>query len=134
MANWPYSTSAWSRLRALKLRQSPLCEVCLKRDRVVPANIVDHIRAIRQGGDPFPCLDGLMSVCARCHNDKTNALDKTGGSGVAIKGCDVNGMPLDSAHPFFGGDLAPYTPSKDEQLRPEDRRNSRAGISFGKRR
>jgi 5-methylcytosine-specific restriction enzyme A len=73
--------------------------------RVVAANTVDHKRSIASGGDPFPPLDGLMSMCAGCHARKTNALDNrrlnARRDGVAFVGVDVNGFPIDPRHPFF---------------------------------
>lgn len=102
MADWPYSTAAWQRLRRLKLSETPLCETCALRGRKVIAEAVDHIVSIASGGDAFPLLDGLRSLCTPCHSTKTNAIDRRGGKGVAIKGCDVNGLPLDPDHPFMG--------------------------------
>ena len=118
MADWPYSTRRWQRLRALKLSVSPLCYPCELRGDFVPAEHVDHIVSIASGGNPFPALDGLMSMCPRCHSEKTNAVDRPGGKGVRFKGVGADGLPIDPSHPFFsGGD----TPSKDEDLGPEDR-------------
>lgn len=118
MADWPYSTARWQRLRRLKLSSSPLCEACDMRGQVVPAEHVDHVVAISAGGDPFPPLDGLMSLCPRCHSEKTAAVDRPGGKGVRFKGASLDGLPIDPSHPFFsGGD----TPSKDEEPRAEDR-------------
>jgi 5-methylcytosine-specific restriction protein A len=101
MADWPYSTARWQRLRKAKLSESPLCETCERRGRKVEAQHVDHIVAIAAGGPAFPVMDGLRALCASCHSIKTNALDRAGGKGVAIKGCDVNGLPLDPDHPFM---------------------------------
>lgn len=101
MADWPYSTAAWQRLRRLKLSETPLCETCARRGRHVIAEHVDHIVSIASGGHAFPAIDGLRSLCPPCHSIKTNALDRAGGKGVAIKGCDVNGLPLDPDHPFL---------------------------------
>lgn len=97
MARWPYSTAAWQRLREAKLSADPLCEVCIRREVVEPADTVDHIIAIEKGGDPFPPLDGLMSMCEACHNAKTNAVDHPNASGFrrALKGFDANGDPID---------------------------------------
>lgn len=117
MADWPYNTAAWRSLRRAKLAEKPLCEACERRGKLVQASTVDHVMAIARGGDPFPPLDGLMSMCAACHNSKTNAVDRAGGKGLRFKGCDVNGLPIDDAHPFFAGD----TPSKDETGPPGDR-------------
>ena len=103
MAHWPYNTPAWIRLRKVKLAQQPLCEVCMKRGRLVPANTVDHVVSINAGGHPFPTLEGLMSCCTSCHNSKTNAVDRKEGKGIAFKACDASGLPIDPSHPFYGG-------------------------------
>lgn len=100
MSDWPYSTAAWQRLRKAKLSATPLCEVCSRRGLVVPAHHVDHVVAIAAGGDPFPSLDGLMSMCASCHSVKTNAVDRKGGSGIKFKGVGLDGLPVDPDHPF----------------------------------
>jgi 5-methylcytosine-specific restriction enzyme A len=105
MAKWPYCTSRWQKLRAAKLSHDPLCYVCRLRGVLVPANTVDHIRPIRDGGEPFPDLDGLMSLCERCHNEKTNAVDRRDrrGSGRRFKGCDIDGNPIDPGDAWHGG-------------------------------
>jgi 5-methylcytosine-specific restriction enzyme A len=100
MAAWPYSTANWQRLRKLKLQTNPLCEPCRRLDRLVPAVAVDHILAINDGGDAFPALDGLMSMCTRCHNRKTRIVEQQGKE-LTTKGCDVHGMPLDPTHPWY---------------------------------
>lgn len=102
MAKWPYSTAAWQRLRKRKLNEAPLCEDCLSRGRFVIAEQVDHIKAIRDGGEPFPSLTGLRALCPSCHSSKTNRLDNphSYGYGTGPKGCDLNGMPLDPDHPW----------------------------------
>jgi 5-methylcytosine-specific restriction protein A len=112
MAKWPYNTTNWQRLRHLKLSADPYCEVCRRGGRLVQANTVDHIVAIRNGGEAFPRLEELMSMCERCHNRKTG-FEQTGGAAIRIypKGCDASGLPLDGAHPFWGN-----TPSKDGKL------------------
>lgn len=107
MAQWPYSTRAWQRLRLAKLAESPLCEVCATRGKVVPASAVDHKQSIRSGGEAFPDLAGLMSLCASCHGVKTAARDaphiRPQGDGIAFKGCDSDGIPIDPTHPFMVG-------------------------------
>lgn len=107
MAQWPYSTQAWQRLRAAKLADQPTCEPCAMRGRVVAASVVDHRVSIAAGGDPFPSLDGLMSMCPSCHGVKTAARDaphiRAKGDGVAFKGCSLDGVPIDPSHPFMGG-------------------------------
>ncbi len=100
MADWPYGTTAWQRLRSAKLAASPLCEPCERRGTVTPAKVVDHVVAISSGGDPFPPLEGLMSMCQSCHNFKTQSGDVRGG--ITFKGADLDGMPIDHKHPFWG--------------------------------
>jgi hypothetical protein len=93
MSAWPYSTKAWRDLRRAKLAAQPVCEQCAKRGLSVLAEAVDHIVEIRHGGDPFPPLAGLMSLCVPCHSIKTNAV--TAGRDRMWKGCDVDGNPID---------------------------------------
>ncbi len=100
MAQWPYNTGQWNRLRTLKASVNSLCEMCWKRGRLEPATCVDHIVPISEGGDPFPTLEGLMSLCWSCHNYKTASLERAGGKRVAMKGCDASGKPIDPNHPF----------------------------------
>ncbi|GAB5431047.1 HNH endonuclease [Epibacterium sp. MM17-32] len=104
MNKWPYCTSTWKRLRLVKLDESPLCFACQQRGQVVEATTVDHIKPISQGGDPFPELSGLMSLCERCHNEKTSGFDRTKGNatGRRFKGCDANGNPIDPADGWWG--------------------------------
>lgn len=99
MAKWPYNTTAWRKLRLAKLESQPLCEPCERRGIIVPAVAVDHVTSIASGGDPFPPLSGLMSMCLSCHSIKTNAVDRPGGKGVRFKGVGVDGLPIDPDHP-----------------------------------
>ena len=105
MADWPYSTARWQRLRLAKLAREPLCYACQLRGDTRPAVAVDHVVAISAGGPAFPDFDGLMSLCERCHNEKTRALDhpnvKDGGR--RFKGFDAEGNPIDPADDWHGG-------------------------------
>jgi 5-methylcytosine-specific restriction enzyme A len=100
MSEWPYNTAQWQKVRRLKFQQNRLCEMCLKQGRIEIAVAVDHIISIASGGDAFPPLDMLMSLCASCHNRKTRVVEQQGKE-LTVKGCDVNGMPLDPTHPWF---------------------------------
>lgn len=56
----------WTRARRMKLSRSPLCEMCQKEGRIVPAVIVHHRKELLDGGarlDP----ENLVSVCAAHH-------------------------------------------------------------------
>lgn len=102
MANWPYNTAAWQRLRKAKLSRDPLCEDCQAMGRITPANHVDHCHAISDGGDAFPPLDELSSKCAPCHSAKTARGAEAGAvrSSKPRRGCSTDGTPLDSKHPW----------------------------------
>jgi len=107
MANWPYNTVAWRKLRHSKRGSEPLCYPCKARGVTTPANTVDHIKSIASGV-PFPPLSGLMSMCARRHNEKTSANDRTHSKPVArqIKGCDADGNPVDLGDDWHGARAA----------------------------
>lgn len=94
MADWPYSTEAWKRLRRAKLAQDPLCEYC-PPGHPTTATQVDHKQAICNGGDPW-AWDNLASCCQSCHSSKT-AADKQS-KPWRRKGCDAQGRPLDGSH------------------------------------
>lgn len=57
-----------TRKRAL-VRDSYLCQVCLKSNRLTLATEVDHILNKAQGGTDS--LDNLQSICTDCHKIKT---------------------------------------------------------------
>jgi 5-methylcytosine-specific restriction protein A len=100
MAEWPYSTQRWQRLRLSKLRATPLCEYCTP-GREQPASQVDHKTPVKEGGDPW-AWDNLASCCASCHSRKTASEDGAFGNakrkGRPLKGCDAQGRPMDRRH------------------------------------
>ena len=107
MAKWPYDTPEWRALRKRKLASRFNCQDCIDRGTRTKANVVDHVIAISQGGDPFPPLDGLRSLCARCHNAKTARGAEAGAvrTSKPRKGCNPDGTPLDRAHPWSATNL-----------------------------
>ncbi|WP_394659560.1 HNH endonuclease signature motif containing protein [uncultured Novosphingobium sp.] len=102
MAKWPYNTTAWRKLRALKLAGEPLCEGCDRLGLLVTASHVDHRKPISDGGDPFPALDALASLCRPCHSAKTARGVEAGAvkTGKPRRGCSPDGTPLDPSHPW----------------------------------
>lgn len=74
MAGWPYSTPRWKRLRVAILREEPICRECRRRGQLTPASQVDHIRAIKDGGQPWD-KSNLQALCASCHSRKTSSED-----------------------------------------------------------
>lgn len=70
--------SAWDRLRETILqRDDYLCQQCLRDGRLTPLKVrpydhaVDHIIPKAKGGTDDP--DNLQSLCAPCHDAKTEA-------------------------------------------------------------
>lgn len=108
MAEWPYNTARWQRLRKMHLAIEPLCRGCMAMGgkRTQP-NHVDHIKPMSEGGDAFPGHDGLASYCHACHSAKTARGSEAGAIKTTKprKGCDANGNPLDPAHPWNGKSL-----------------------------
>ena len=104
MAEWPYNTAAWRKLRLAKLASAPLCQPCKMRGQLTNANTVDHIKPIASGGDVFPSLCELMSMCSRCHNEKTAANDRrqTKPFSRQVKGIDAIGNPIDQLDGWHG--------------------------------
>lgn len=102
MADWPYNTARWQRLRRLKLSSAGLCEDCRRIGLVRPAQAVDHRVPISAGGEAFPDLDGLASLCYSCHSKKTARGVEAGAARTSKprSGCDAQGNPLDPRHPW----------------------------------
>jgi len=55
----------WRKIRNLYISAHPLCEECLKSNRLVPADEVHHIIPPDCGGTHDD--DNLMSLCKSCH-------------------------------------------------------------------
>ena len=57
----------WQKIRKVKIGLNPLCELCERKGRVVPAAVVHHIQPV----DDMPLLrleiNNLMSLCRECH-------------------------------------------------------------------
>jgi 5-methylcytosine-specific restriction enzyme A len=65
-----YLSPVWRRFRAWYLSNHPLCEQCEKEERLTPADMVDHIIEIKDGG-ALTSEDNAMSMCWKCHGVKT---------------------------------------------------------------
>lgn len=66
-----YNMSGWRKLRMKYLKEHPLCEECLKRNKVTPADQVHHKRSPFKKGEInyelFLDPNNLESICAECH-------------------------------------------------------------------
>lgn len=70
-----YGLAVWSKLRMMKLRQDPYCELadlCVKRTgRPAAASVVDHIKSVQERPDLSLDMDNLRSCCKPCHDKRT---------------------------------------------------------------
>jgi 5-methylcytosine-specific restriction enzyme A len=112
MATWPYSSERWQTLRSNKLARNPHCYACGLRGVRRLAHAVDHVVSIASGGDPFPPLSGLMSLCVQCHNSKTSSVDRPDrrSSDRRFKGFDADGNPVDPGDFWNGGPVKDGNP------------------------
>lgn len=86
-------TMPWDRCRKFYIAEHPLCELCLARNKLVPAAHVDHHtvplwRRLRDGED---CFDRLRALCVPCHSIVTAA--EVSGTTPNL-GCDEKGNPI----------------------------------------
>ena len=56
----------WRKVRLAYLRLHPLCEMCEKEGKIVPAGLVHHIKEIKDGGARLD-FSNLMALCDECH-------------------------------------------------------------------
>lgn len=68
--DFKYNSVEWIKLRNLVRMEEPLCRTCKAKGELTPTKVVDHIRPISQGGDPWD-RENLQGLCETCHNTKT---------------------------------------------------------------
>jgi len=73
-----YNTARWQRFRNWYRAKNPLCERCLDEGLTVPADMVDHIIEIRDGGAKLSATNA-QSLCNGCHAVKSAAERKRRG-------------------------------------------------------
>lgn len=80
--NKVYNTTQWRKLRQSYLMEHPLCEMCLKENKVRPAVEVHHITPISTAKDDLEMKDlgfnpsNLMALCEECHHKIHNEMKK----------------------------------------------------------
>lgn len=74
-----YSSSKWKKLRAAKLMQNPLCEMCLENGIITAGVDIHHIISfvpiadqLRRNELAFN-FDNLMTLCKECHQKIHNS-------------------------------------------------------------
>lgn len=67
-----YSSKEWKQCRKNYIEQHPLCERCLSKGLVVPADIVHHTIYLSDENYFDPSIaynfENLEAVCKQCHN------------------------------------------------------------------
>lgn len=82
----------WRAIREQVLAGEPLCRDCKRMGRITPAIEVDHVSGDTADNRP----ENLAPLCKSCHSHRTACAM----AGVPVKGCDVDGWPLDDRHPW----------------------------------
>ena len=69
-----YNSTAWRNLRLAHIKNEPLCQRCLAKGIVKPADHVHHkVSPFRNGEIDWGLLldqDNLESICAECHGEE----------------------------------------------------------------
>lgn len=95
-----YQSKAWRDARRVFLAAHPWCVECARHGVQTRASIVDHVQPHKGNMDSFWSRANWQGLCVPCHNSKTNRFDGGFGNRRSVGGCDANGMPIDSAHPW----------------------------------
>lgn len=73
-----YNSTRWRKLREWKFICNPLCEECLKLNKIVKAEDIHHIKSFMSVDDVSERtrlaydFDNLQSLCKQCHQKKHN--------------------------------------------------------------
>ena len=66
-----YNNTKWRKVRELHLKSQPLCQECLRKGKVTPADQVHHINGFIEHGAINWAMAyddaNLESICAECH-------------------------------------------------------------------
>lgn len=80
----------WKKVRAMKLKRSPLCEWCLERKIYTKATLVHHIEEVSKVPEKRLVMSNLWSACHTCH-ERHHKQDQD-------RGCNQEGTPNDPNH------------------------------------
>lgn len=61
----------WQEASRAHLRRNPLCAECMRKRKLTPATVVDHIRPHRGDKRLFWDESNWQSLCKTCHDQKT---------------------------------------------------------------
>ena len=65
-----YNSKKWVSLRNYKIQMNPLCEQCERKGLTEAGREIDHIVAIKDGGETL-ALRNLQTLCRSCHASKS---------------------------------------------------------------
>jgi 5-methylcytosine-specific restriction protein A len=89
-------TARWERYRLHFLRANPLCAMCQREGRVVPATVVDHVTPHKGDQALFWDPANHQALC-KPHHDSTKQRQERRGF---VSGSTVEGRPIDPDHPW----------------------------------
>ena len=79
----------WEKLRAYHLAGSPLCVFCLRDGKLMPANVVDHIKPFRDDWSLRLDPSNLQSLCKPCHDSEKQREERG-----TLRPIGLDGWPL----------------------------------------
>jgi len=89
-------THQWDKAAAAFKREHPLCVMCEQQGYVTPAFAVDHIVPHKGNKTLFWDRSNWQSLCRRHHDADKQRFEARGYEA----GCDINGRPVASDHPW----------------------------------
>lgn len=95
-----YNLKAWKDARLAQLAHQPLCERCEKAGRITQATVVNHRTPHKGDWSLFINPENHESLCAPHHDTLVQREEARG----HVIGCDVDGRPVDPAHPWNRAD------------------------------
>jgi hypothetical protein len=106
MAKQLHRHARWRHRRQLHLSENPLCVMCLREGRVVPAEVVDHVEPWRDSENPERAFfeSPIQGLCRHHHDSDKQRQEKSGGVAFSTT-IGVDGYPLDPDHPWHRGRL-----------------------------
>jgi 5-methylcytosine-specific restriction endonuclease McrA len=91
-----YDSAVWRRRSRAQRQRQPLCEDCLDRGLVIPAEVADHVEPHKGNWNAFR-LGALRSLCKLCHDSSKKRTEARGYSSEI----GVDGWPTDPRHPAY---------------------------------
>lgn len=82
----------WRRFAKAYRRQHPFCAMCLEKDRLTFADLVDHKHPVADGGPMLPGSEGVWGLCQMHHSGWKRVIEdyarQTGQMDKIVRWCD----------------------------------------------